>query len=128
MQDINSHGYVAHKTCSEIFDTEMKNLFQDGSYSKRILDAGAGTGIVGQHLKDLGYTNIDGLDISQEMLNIARDKGVYKNLICAPISEKRIEQIETGCYDALISSGTITVGHVKPPALDEIVRLVKPGK
>lgn len=106
----------------------MESLFQDERLSKRILDAGAGTGLVGQHLKDLGYTNVDGLDISQEMLNIAHDKGIYKNLICAPLSEKKIDQIQSGSYDALISSGTITVAHVKPPALDEIVRLVKPGK
>ncbi|XP_031550725.1 methyltransferase-like protein 27 [Actinia tenebrosa] len=126
-KDANFYGYVSHKTCADIFNVEMTNAFGNDKQKMRILDVGAGTGIIGQHLKELGYTGIDGLDISQKMLNIARDKGIYKNLICAALSEKKIDQIQTGYYDALISSGTITVGHVLPPALDEIVRLVKPG-
>jgi len=36
-----------------------------------ILDFGCGTGLVGQCLNNLCYSNISGLDISQKMLELA---------------------------------------------------------
>ena len=76
----------------------------------------------------LGYTNIDALDISQEMLNEAKKKNIYKKLICAPLTEQRIPEIETGEYHTMISTGTLAIAHVQPKALEEIIRMIKPGK
>ena len=45
-----------------------------------ILDAGAGTGLVGASLKVLGYDQIEAIDISQEMLDQAAKTGAYQNL------------------------------------------------
>ncbi|MBO1346685.1 MAG: methyltransferase domain-containing protein [Hormoscilla sp. GUM202] len=45
-----------------------------------ILDAGAGTGMVGEALGELGYSKITALDLSSEMLEVARKKGVYQAL------------------------------------------------
>lgn len=120
-------GYIAYKTCPPIFDQFVReNLCNDPS-KLRILDAGAGTGIVGKVLQSLGYTNIDALDISQKMLDEAKKLNIYKEFICAPLSAEPIAEIATNQYDALICVGTLTVGHVKPVALDEILRIVKPG-
>lgn len=41
-----------------------------------ILDAGAGTGIVGEVLAILGYTRLAGIDLSDGMLAVARAKAV----------------------------------------------------
>ncbi|XP_032218378.2 uncharacterized protein LOC5517919 isoform X2 [Nematostella vectensis] len=125
--DTNSHGYVAHKTCTDVFDAEMAKAYPKDRLSLRVMDAGAGTGIVGEHLQQLGYTNVDGLDISQEMLNIARQKRVYKNLICAGLSETEIAEIADGQYEGIVCSGTITVAHVKAASLGELRRWLKPG-
>lgn len=76
----------------------------------------------------LGYTNIDALDISQEMLNEAKKKNFYKKLICAPLNEQRIPEIGTGEYHVLISTGTLAIAHVQPEALEEMIRMVKPGR
>ena len=119
---------MTHETSAKAFDAQLKTSFGDQRFGLKILDAGAGTGIVGEYLKDLGYTNTDALDISQEMLDIARDKKVYKKLICAPISDQKINDIESDYYDALISSAAIGIGHVKPCGFEEILRVVKPGK
>ena len=94
----------------------------------RIIDAGAGTGLAGAELSKLGYTNIDALDISQEMLNEARKKNIYTKFICAPLAEQRNPEIETGEYHALICCGTLVIGHVRPEALEEMIRMVKKGK
>ena len=47
----------------------------------KIIDAGAGTGLIGVELKKLGYTNLCALDISAEMLREAKKKEVYTEFI-----------------------------------------------
>ena len=49
--------------------------------SVKILDVAAGTGRVGEYLHQLGYSNIDGTDISSKMLEKAKEKNVYQRLI-----------------------------------------------
>lgn len=94
----------------------------------RIMDAGAGTGLVGVELKRLGYGNVDALDISQEMLNVAKEKNAYKKFICAPLSDQRTPGIETDEYDALICCGALVLAHVRPAAIDELIRMVRNGE
>ncbi len=47
-------------------------------------------------LKKRGYTNIDALDGSEEMLKIAKTKGVYKNFYKAYLGPSPIGDIEKG--------------------------------
>ena len=79
-------------------------------------------------LDKLGYTDLHALDISQEMLTEVKKKNLYKNFICAPLSDQRIPEIETGEFDALICAGVLVKGHVRSSALGEMVRLVKSGE
>ena len=94
----------------------------------KIIDAAAGTGLIGVELHRLGYSDLHALDISQEMLNEAMNKNVYKTLICAALSDQQIPEIETGTFDALICGGALFMGHVRPSAFGEMIRLVKSGK
>ena len=43
----------------------------------RILDAGCGTGLTGPQLKALGYSNLAGLDLSDDMLKVAAGRQAY---------------------------------------------------
>ena len=43
-----------------------------------VLDLGCGSGLVGKQLHKRGYQNIDGLDLSEEFLEEAQKKGVYR--------------------------------------------------
>ena len=79
-------------------------------------------------LSNLGYTNIDALDFSQEMLDEAKKKNIYTKFICAPLTEQRNPEIETGEYHVLISTGTVVIAHVQPEALEEMIRMVKKGE
>lgn len=95
----------------------------------KILDAGAGTGPIGIELDKLGYTCVHALDISEEMLNVARKKGVpYKRFICTALTEKRVCEVETGEFDIVIAAGALIMANVRPEALVEIVRMVKKGE
>ena len=93
----------------------------------KILDVGAGTGLVGENLRGRGYTHIDALDISQEMLDVTKEKDIYSKLICAALGDEPVSEIATGEYDGLISSGAFTEGHIGPGRFREVVRQVKPG-
>ena len=85
--------------------------------------------MTGIELHKLGYTDIHALDISQEMLNIAKQKGVpYKRFVCTPLTEQSIKEFATGEFDALIAAGVLVKAHVRPAAFVEIIRMVKAGK
>lgn len=88
-----------------------------------VLDAGCGTGLAGGELAARGFTAIDGIDLSQGMLDRAREKGSYRALIKADLTEPL--PFEDDEYDATICVGTLTEGHVGPEALDELLRVTR---
>ena len=89
-----------------------------------ILDAGCGTGLVGQALAMAGARTIDGLDLSPAMLTVAKKTGVYRSLDTADLTRWIEKEDET--YDVVTCVGTFTLGHVGPcPALGEFVRVVR---
>ena len=67
-----------------------------------ILDAGAGTGMVGEALAELGYTQIVGVDISEAMLENARKKQVYQAQYQGNL-EEIINFLDKESFDAIIS-------------------------
>lgn len=93
--------------------------------SSTLLDAGCGTGLVGSQLQALGYQTVDGIDLSDGMLAEARKTGAYRRLQTADLT-KRLN-IADGVYDGVTCVGTLTLGHVGPVALDELVRVTRPG-
>ncbi|MEM8641416.1 MAG: methyltransferase domain-containing protein [Cyanobacteria bacterium P01_G01_bin.54] len=60
------------------------------SKQETILDFGAGTGMVGVALSQLGFNDIIGIDISSGMLEKAGQTGVYKSLTCGSILDETI--------------------------------------
>jgi SAM-dependent methyltransferase len=91
----------------------------------RILDAGAGTGLVGELLAQEGYKNLVAMDISEGMLEEARNKGVYREFNQMVMGERL--DYETDSFDAVVSVGVMTVGHAPASSLDELIRVTKPG-
>ena len=91
----------------------------------RILDAGAGTGLVGEILASMGYQRMVAMDLSQGMLEEARKKGVYEDFHQMVMGETL--DYETGSFDAVITVGVLTVGHAPAGSLDELVRVTRPN-
>ena len=91
----------------------------------RILDAGAGTGLVGQVLSQLGYRNLVAVDLSLGMLDEARKKGIYQEYHKMMLGEQL--DFPDHSFDAVISVGVFTVGHAPASSFDELVRVTKPG-
>lgn len=90
-----------------------------------LLDAGVGTGITGGWLGILGYPHVEGLDISQGMLDVARAKGAYAALHCLALGQPL--PFADGHFAGIISTGVFTTGHVGAEALPELTRIIRPG-
>jgi len=93
--------------------------------SGRILDAGAGTGLVGQFLGSLGYSNLVAMDLSSEMLNKAREKDVYQEFHQMDMGETL--DFPDDSFDAVVCAGVLTFSHAPAKSLYEMVRVTKPG-
>ena len=91
----------------------------------RVLDAGAGTGLVGQLLARLGYTDLVAIDLSHGMLEEARKKNVYTELRQMVMGEPL--DFPSDHFGAVVSVGVLTVGHAPASSLDELVRITRPG-
>ena len=74
----------------------------------RILDAGAGTGLVGVELQRLGYGDICAMDLSEGMLDEARSKGCYNDFRQMALGDHL--DFDSDAYDAVISIGVFTPG------------------
>jgi predicted TPR repeat methyltransferase len=112
-------GYVGPQTAAAMLDTYLD------SKNCRVLDAGCGTGLVGEFLSGLGYENIDAMDYSRDMLGEAEKKSVYNRLFQEDMNKNL--NIPDDAYDATICVGTFTYAHVGPQAFDELVRVTRPG-
>jgi predicted TPR repeat methyltransferase len=115
---LDAMGYVAPALAGEALERYLEDR------RKTVLDVGCGTGIVGEILHGRGYRKLDGLDYSRDMLRKAAEKGVYRELLQADL--RKAIDIPTNRYDAIISVGTFTIGHVGPDAFRELIRITKP--
>src|SRR5512142_1650390 len=58
----------------------------DWSGAQEILDLACGTGRIGAWIKNRSSAEIDGVDLTPEMLEVARRKGIYRTLRVADVS------------------------------------------
>jgi len=90
-----------------------------------ILDAGCGTGLVGEALAILGYTNIVGIDISPAMIKQAENLQAYDRLyehdLGRPIPEGDNSFAAVTCF------GSLGPGHAPPECLNEFIRVTRPA-
>jgi SAM-dependent methyltransferase len=107
-------GYIAPR--------EIAHIMRAGFAGGAIMDIGAGTGLVAEHLRGL---TVDAFDITPEMLAVARNKGIYRALMQGDLTQAM--QVPDGTYDGIISCGTFTHGHVGPVCFPELLRITRPG-
>ena len=88
----------------------------------RALDLACGTGRIGQWLKNRGVKQIDGVDITPEMLAKAKEKNIYTELLTADILNT---PLENSTYDLCIQ--VLADEHLPDISLlySEVSRLLK---
>jgi predicted TPR repeat methyltransferase len=118
-EDMLAVGYLNPAVASGLLGRYAKDL--DGG----VLDAGCGTGLLGDIVAVLGYRHIAGIDASEGMLAKARQRGVYADLRRGMLGESL--DLEDRRFAAVVSIGVLTTGHAPAHALDELVRVTRPG-
>jgi len=111
-------GWVGPQRAVEVL---MKHVPQDA----RILDAGAGTGLVGELLARRGYNNRVAMDLSKGMLEEARKKNAYREFHQMVMGEPL--DYATDSFDAVVSVGVLTVGHAPASSFHELIRITRPS-
>ncbi len=118
-KNMQSLGYLSPKKIAVLLAESLSTP------NPVVLDIGCGTGLTGAELCKKLPCEIDGIDISDEMIEVARSRGIYRNFVVGDLNLPL--QFEDNLFDAAISSGTFTHGHVGSQPLHEITRILKPG-
>lgn len=92
---------------------------------KPLLDFGCGTGLSGEALAEAGFTTIDGVDVSDGMLRVARRKGVYRALDTIADDDTMAER--TGSYATVAAIGVIGSGAAPLAVFDRLWALLPKG-
>jgi ubiquinone/menaquinone biosynthesis C-methylase UbiE len=118
------------RTYEDVVQDEMDlRLFErlqtvDWSAAQTILDLACGTGRIGAWMKGRATAEIDGVDLTPEMLEVARGKGIYRTLTLADVTATGLP---AGTYDLITQS--LADEHMPDlkPLYREVARVVKPG-
>ena len=116
----NDHvlGTVSQPKSVNLLTTRLKDK------NAEIIDVGCGTGLVGESLKAKDFIYFDGIDISGDMLEIAKSRG-YRNLFLGSLNNRL--PVLDNAYDIAMCEGVFTHGHVSSEGFNELCRIVKPG-
>ncbi len=122
--DVASHGYGLPAMMVETLLTAAPAIDRA---AVEVLDAGCGTGLVGAVLAAAGFTTIDGVDLSPEMIEGARARGIYRHLEGGVDLTQPPPDRLAGRYDVVTVGGVFTVGHISPNALLIAAGFARPG-
>lgn len=116
--DLTERGYHTPRRIAEAL-----RPFRD-ELTRPVLDFGCGTGISGLALKDQGFGELHGTDITAEMLEIAGQKQVYSKLWLSQAGEL---PAAPGAYGAIVAAGVISVGAAPAETLSDCLDALAVG-
>ncbi len=87
-----------------------------------IADIGCGTGLMASAL-NFPREQIDGIDISAEMLRVSEEKKLYRSLYKVDLTKDL--GVITNDYGAVLSAGTFTSGHLGPEPLESLLDIAR---
>ena len=115
-KEVQKNGYVTPKRIANA----LKDVVTE--QSDFILDYGCGTGLSGFALQAVGFENINGLDVSQEMVSLAEKKSIYKNLkVFDPFTEIPVQPDQ---YKIITAIGVIGAGAAPLQVFDSLFALL----
>jgi predicted TPR repeat methyltransferase len=117
--EVQKNGYVTPERVAKALKDSVTNQ------SEVILDYGCGTGLSGFALQAVGFTNIDGLDVSQEMITLAEKKSIYKKLTVFDPSTKI--PVHADQYKIITAIGVIGTGAAPLEVFDNLFSLLPPS-
>ncbi|MEP2530564.1 methyltransferase domain-containing protein [Shimia sp.] len=117
--EVSENGYVTPGRCAKALAKFLTDR------AAPILDFGCGTGLSGLALRTQGFTTLDGIDLSAEMLAQARSKGIYRQLL--KVDPDADLPVEPGRYPAIAAIGVIGPGAAPLDTFDTLFKLLDRG-
>ena len=107
-----------------------KHMPEDRSFT--VIDIGCGTGALGEAIaKVRPKSDIEGVDISPEMLDVARGKlRVDGNSVYSELHEANLTEtiyFAANYFDFMVSAGAFTIGHLGAYELIDLLCVCRPG-
>jgi len=119
-QTMKDHDYQSPRRIAEAL------LRHCADKSVAILDVGCGTGLSGMALAKAGFTQIDGSDVSPEMIEIARQlPGVYRQLTSVTLDDPF--PFPDGAYQVIAAMGVIADQHAPPRTIGQLLNKLHAG-
>jgi SAM-dependent methyltransferase len=112
------------QTVEDAMDIELLESLGQVRWSGEVADLGCGTGRTGIWLREQGVEAVDGVDLTPEMLEVARERGVHRRLVEADVTATGLPD---EAYDLVVTS--LVDEHLADlrPLYAEAYRLAKPG-
>lgn len=117
--EVLENGYVTPLRVADALDRHVADKTTD------LLDYGCGTGLSGQALQNVGFTSIDGVDVTAAMIDLAHEKAIYRNL--SVFSPQDGPNISPGAYRVITAIGVIGAGAAPLAVFDTIMELLPVG-
>jgi SAM-dependent methyltransferase len=112
------------QTVEDAMDIELLESLGQVRWSGEVADLGCGTGRTRIWLREQGVEAVDGVDLTPEMLEVARERGVHRRLVEADVTATGLPD---EAYDLVVTS--LVDEHLADlrPLYAEAYRLAKPG-
>ena len=128
--DMNSIDYSGYKSINSKWRSYHQELGSNQAATKhRILDAGCGTGLLGEDLVKLvphELIEIYGGDMSPKMLDIARGRKIYADLRIMNLREEL--PYKANFFDSILCAGVLApMSYPGPECLPNLIGLLKEG-
>lgn len=121
-QMLRTLGYCGHTKLRVLAD----RAFPQGRIAQRILDIGCGTGLAGDAFKDwVQGGRLDGIDLSQKMLDRAKARHIYDSLTLADLNQA-LGAASPG-YDVVLAADLLIYFGDFGPCFAGVARILKPG-
>lgn len=130
--DVGDEDYGLPASVMATLDAMTEHMPELTNTDITVLDAGCGTGRIGMVLADRGYTTVNGVDLSPEMVEIATERTTDGRATYAALEAPvDLTQVPSERWmqsaDLVVVGGVFTVGHIPPSSLYHVAKLVRPG-
>ncbi|MEP5154906.1 methyltransferase domain-containing protein [Planktotalea sp.] len=115
-EETSKNGYATPGRCA----AALKAATSD--FSTPLLDFGCGTGLSGLALSLAGFTVIDGIDLTQDMLDRAAEKQLYRSLTLS--DPEQPFPVKKGDYALISAIGVIGAGAAPIEVFDTLLSVL----